>query len=293
MTTALHVHDVCVTYPNGVNALKGVSLDVEPGMFGLLGPNGAGKSTLMRVLATLQDPDSGSVHLDHLDVLRQKREVRRSLGYLPQDFGFDPRWTAEGMLDHFALLKGITDRTIRRREVDVLLTRVNLQEQRKRRVAGFSGGMKQRIAIAVALLGDPRLVIVDEPTSGLDPAERRRFHDLLSEMSERVIVILSTHIVEDVSDLCRSFAVIDGGEILRVGDPRDDVASLLGKVWQATIEKAAGPVYRDRFELISTRLFAGQTVVTVFADHAPGPEFTPATPNLEDVYFRLLARQEV
>lgn len=287
----LAIRELALTYPGGVCALRGISMDIGPGMLGLLGPNGAGKSTLMRILATLQEPDAGTVRLGSVDLVRNKREIRRRLGYLPQEFGLDPRWTALAFLDHVAVLKGIVDPSTRHRVVTDLLQRVNLWDARKRRLGGFSGGMKQRVGIAQALLGDPSLIIVDEPTAGLDPEERRRFHDLLSELSESIIVILSTHIVDDVRELCPTMAIIDRGEILLMGDPNKEVAKLEGRVWQTTIVKSDVPSFTERFEVISSRLLAGRRVLQVLADDAPGELFRPTAPSLEDVYFTTLRRR--
>jgi len=293
MSLQLKIRDVAVTYPGGVRALDGVSLDLEAGMFGLLGPNGAGKSTLMRVLATLQDPDSGTVRLGDIDVLNDKPALRRHLGYLPQEFGFDPRWTPLGFLDHIATLKGVQDRAERTRTVTELLHRVNLWDARKRRLGGLSGGMKQRVGIAQAMIGNPSLIIVDEPTAGLDPTERRRFHDLLSEVSEQIVVLLSTHIVDDVRDLCRAMAIIDQGRIILTGDPREAVAAMRGKVWQATVDKSDVAMLSQRYDVISTRLFAGQTIVNVLAEAPPHASFGPAPATLEDVYFTALSGRSV
>lgn len=286
--TRLQIRDLSVTYPGGVQALQEIDLDIPRGMFGLLGPNGAGKSTLMRILATLQRPDAGSVRLGEMDLLARPEDARRVLGYLPQEFGFHPRWSPRDFLDHFALLKGVHGRGERREVVEGLLHHVNLWDVRERRVGSFSGGMKQRLGIAQALIGNPELVVVDEPTAGLDPAERRRFHDLLAEVGERTVIILSTHIVEDVRDLCTEMAVIEQGRILLTGDPRGQVAALEGRVWEATLDKGDIPALRSRLAVISTRLYAGRTMVKVLADERPGDGFRPADPTLEDVYFRVL-----
>ena len=284
----LRIDDVSKTYPGGVRALSGVSLTVPTGMFGLLGPNGAGKSTLMRTIATLQEPDAGAVTLGELDVLRQPQEVRKVLGYLPQDFGVYPKVTAEAMLDHLAVLKGLTSRGERREAVETLLHQTNLWEARKRKLGGFSGGMRQRFGIAQALIGSPRLVIVDEPTAGLDPAERMRFLNLLAEIGESVVVILSTHIVEDVSDLCRRMAILDRGRVLFEGEPRTAVASLEGKVWTRTIDRDGLAAEQAERRVISTHLSEGRTVVHVRSDERPGPEYAPVEPDLKDVYFTTL-----
>jgi ABC-type multidrug transport system ATPase subunit len=281
----LSIRDLSKTYANGVRALREVSLDIPNGMFGLLGPNGAGKSTLMRTIATLQDPDTGSIMLDDLDVLADKPAARRVLGYLPQEFGVYPKVTAEAMLDHFAVLKGVTRRGERRDLVAALLKQVNLWDVRKRKLGGFSGGMRQRFGIAQALIGDPKLVIVDEPTAGLDPEERQRFLNLLAEIGERVVVILSTHIVEDVTELCPRMAIIAGGQVRLSGEPRETIRSLEGRVWRRVVDKAALPEYRESMTVLSTRLAAGHTVIHVLADAKPGEGFEAVAPELEDVYF--------
>ncbi len=284
----LVITNLSKTYPNGVQALKDISLTIPTGMFGLLGPNGAGKSTLMRTIATLQEPDTGSITLDGLDVLQQKTEVRKVLGYLPQEFGVYPKMSAEEMLDHFAVLKGITDGKQRRESVKSLLQQTNLYEVRKKQIGGFSGGMKQRFGIAQALLGNPRLIIVDEPTAGLDPAERIRFHNLLSEIGENIIVILSTHIVEDVSDLCSRMAIIFKGEVLLEGEPLKVIEQIQGKVWKKIIEKQDVHEYFSRYSVISTRLFAGKILLHVVGDVPPDASFEAADSTLEDVYFASL-----
>jgi len=285
----LRIRNLSKTYANGVHALGGVTLTIPRGMFGLLGPNGAGKSTLMRTLATLQEPDGGSIHLGDLDVVRQKDRVRETLGYLPQEFGVYPGVSAERLLEHFAVLKGIAGRRARREVVDALLQRTNLYEVRKKKLGGYSGGMRQRFGVAVALLGDPKLLIVDEPTAGLDPAERVRFLNLLSELGENSVVILSTHIVEDVSELCTRMAIIDRGTILLEAVPLEAVAALEGRIWRRTIEKGALPEVQRAHAVISTRLLAGRTVVRVHGDAAPGAGFEPVRPELEDVYFSAMA----
>jgi ABC-type multidrug transport system ATPase subunit len=258
-------------------------------MFGLLGPNGAGKSTLMRTLATLQEPDSGSIHLGDIDVLTQQDAVRETLGYLPQEFGVYPKVSAEDLLNHFAVLKGITDKRSRKEAVERLLRQVNLWDVRKKHVGGYSGGMKQRIGVAIALLGDPKLLIVDEPTAGLDPAERVRFLNLLSELGESSVVILSTHIVEDVSELCTRMAIINKGQILLEADPLGAVAALQGRIWRRVIEKTALPNIEQSHAVISTKLLAGRTVVHVYGDVHPGVGFEPVKADLEDVYFSTMA----
>jgi ABC-type multidrug transport system ATPase subunit len=281
----LTIRNLSKTYPNGVRALRDVSLDIPNGMFGLLGPNGAGKSTLMRTIATLQEPDSGTIRLGNLDVLADKPGTRQVLGYLPQEFGVYPKVSAEAMLDHFAVLKGVTRRGERRDLVAALLKQVNLYDARKRKLGGFSGGMRQRFGIAQALIGDPKLVIVDEPTAGLDPEERQRFLNLLAEIGERVVVILSTHIVEDVTELCPRMAIIAEGQVRLTGEPRESIRSLEGRVWRRAIDKAALPQYRERMTVLSTRLAGGATLIHVLADAMPEQGFECVPPDLEDVYF--------
>ena len=284
----LSIKNLTHIYANGVRALDNVDLDVEKGMFGLLGPNGAGKSTLMRSIATLQTPTSGSITFDGLDVIAEPEKLRRTLGYLPQDFGVYPRVSAYDMLDHMAVLKGIASAADRKATVESLLVQVNLWEVRKKAVAGYSGGMRQRFGIAQALIGRPQLIIVDEPTAGLDPEERNRFLNLLAEIGENVVVILSTHIVEDVSELCPRMAVLAGGKILRQGAPHDLIDELKGKVWRRTIAKADLEAFRQEHVVISSRLAAGQTVIHVLSDTAPGNDFTAIEGGLEDVYFSTL-----
>ncbi|MGZ8454985.1 MAG: ABC transporter ATP-binding protein [Gemmatirosa sp.] len=285
----LRIEHLAKTYPNGVRALHDVTLTIPRGMFGLLGPNGAGKSSLMRTLATLQEPDAGSVMLGDIDVLREKDRVRRTLGYLPQEFGVYPSVSAERLLDHFAVLEGFTDRAARRHVVEALLRQTNLWDVRKQRLGGYSGGMRQRFGIAVALLGDPSLIIVDEPTAGLDPAERVRFLNLLSEIGENSVVILSTHIVEDVAELCPRMAIIDRGEILLEAEPLAAIAALQGRVWKRIVSKQELPQIQRDHRLICTKLQAGRTLVHVHADARPGPEFEPVEADLEDVYFSVIA----
>jgi len=284
----LSISSISKTYPNGVRALNDVSIDIPVGMFGLLGPNGAGKSTLMRTIATLQQPDTGRIVFDGIDVLAEPDRLRRTLGYLPQDFGVYPRISAEGMLDHLAVLKGIVSRSDRKQLVDALLHQVNLRQVRKKALAGFSGGMRQRFGIAQALIGDPKLLIVDEPTAGLDPEERVRFHNLLSEIGEDRVVILSTHIVEDVADLCPRMAILANGQIVREGVPQALTAELEGKVWRKAIDRGELAQCRERHRVISTHLRAGRTVVHVVGDTDPGEGFEPHAPMLEDVYFASL-----
>ena len=281
----LRIEHLSKRYPTGVQALKDVSLTIRPGMFGLLGPNGAGKSTLMRTLATLQEPDEGKVRLGELDVLSDKDGTRRVLGYLPQEFGVYPKVAAEDLLDHLAALKGITRAGERRDVVHALLQQTNLFDVRKKPLGSFSGGMKQRFGIAQALLGKPRLVIVDEPTAGLDPEERVRFHNLLGAIGDDVIVILSTHIVGDVTDLCREMAILHQGQLKMSGDPAQAVATLAGCIWEKTVEKSEVAPLLPRYKVVSTRLFGGRTRLRVYARERPDASFEGATPDLEDVYF--------
>jgi ABC-type multidrug transport system ATPase subunit len=280
----LSISGLSKTYANGVRALNNVSLDIPAGMFGLLGPNGAGKSTLMRTVATLQQPDSGSVRLGDIDVLARPDDVRKLLGYLPQEFGFYPNLSAERVLDHFASLKGVANSGERRDLVDALLKQTNLWDARKKAVGGFSGGMKQRLGIAIALAGAPKLIIVDEPTAGLDPTERHRFLNLLSEIGSDVIVILSTHIVEDVRELCRRMAIINSGEVILQGDPGQVLDEVRGHIWRKKLRRDELPAVQAALDVISVRLVAGDPVVHVFSDSAPGDGFTQVEPSLEDVY---------
>ncbi len=293
----LEIRGLTKTYTNGVRALDGVDLDIDTGLFGLLGPNGSGKSTLMRTLATLQTADAGHIHFDGHDIFTQPREHRRGLGYLPQEFGVYPGVSALDLLDHLALLKGLTDRQQRREQVDALLARTNLYTQRKQAVSSFSGGMRRRFGIAQALLGAPRLVIVDEPTAGLDPEERHRFHDLLAEIGEQRVVVLSTHIVEDVRQLCLQMAILHQGRVVAQGEPRQLVDALRGRVWSRPVERAALDAYRSRFHVLSTQLQAGQTCVRVLTDGSNpdeqpdtsgGEPFRTTEPGLEDLYFSVL-----
>ena len=284
----LVIENLCKQYANGVQALDNVSMRISPGMFGLLGPNGAGKSTLMRTLATLQDADSGTAKFGDLDVLSQKDEVRQLLGYLPQEFGVYPRVSAIELLDHLAVLKGLTSKAQRREVVEAMLVRVNLFEHRKKSVASFSGGMRQRFGIAQALLGNPQLLIVDEPTAGLDPGERNRFYNLLSEVGENIIVILSTHIVQDVKELCTQMAIIDRGRVLLNCSPAEAEQELSGKVWAKSLSKQELVDTQSRFKVISTKLIAGRPLVHILHDHHPGEGFEPAAPDLEDVFFARL-----
>ena len=288
-TPELRIRNVSKAYPNGVQALKDVTLDIAVGMYGLLGPNGAGKSTLMRMLATLQEPDSGTMHLGDIDVVSQKDELRRTLGYLPQEFGVYPKVSAEALLEHFAVLKGIGGRGARRAVVEGLLRQVNLWDVRKQKLGGYSGGMKQRFGVAVALLGDPRLVIVDEPTAGLDPAERVRFLNLLAELGEDSVVLLSTHIVEDVSELCTRMAIIDRGAILLEARPPEAIEALRGLIWRTVVDKGELARVEAEHAVVSTKLLGGRTVVHIHASESPGPGFERAEPDLEDVYFATMA----
>lgn len=281
----LRIESLSKQYPNGTKALQEVSLTIPRGMFGLLGPNGAGKSTLMRTLATLQEPDSGRAFLGEINVLKQKDEVRKVLGYLPQEFGLYPKVTAESLLTHFAALKGIGNSKERRELVQSLLRQTNLWEHRKKPLGSFSGGMKQRFGIAQALLGSPQLIIVDEPTAGLDPEERARFHNLLSAIGTNIIVILSTHIVSDVSDLCSNMAIIHEGRVVAAGEPMPMVQKLKGMVWRKSIEPADQGAVQERHQVISMRLFGGRTIVHVFSPQQPDNSFEPVTPDLEDLYF--------
>jgi ABC-2 type transport system ATP-binding protein len=281
----LQIRGLSKRYPNGVQALDRVDLELAPGMFGLLGPNGAGKSTLMRTLASLQEADTGSVTLGDIDVLREPARLRRVLGYLPQDFGVYPKVSALEFLDHLARLKGLVDTKERRDVVEFLLKRTNLWDVRKQNLGGFSGGMRQRFGIAQALIGNPKLIIVDEPTAGLDPEERVRFHNLLADIGEDVIVILSTHIVDDVSDLCASLAVINHGRVLLTGEPAQLVDAVAGRIWRKVVHKDEVAQLKTRLPLISTRLQAGRTIVRAYASAAPEAGFEPVEPDLEDVYF--------
>ncbi len=284
----LTIKNLSHVYGNGTRALDDVNLAIPAGMFGLLGPNGAGKSTLMRTIATLQTPTAGSIVFDGLDVLKGPEALRRTLGYLPQDFGVYPRVSAYDMLDHMAVLKGIGQSGERKQTVEALLHKVNLWDVRKKALAGFSGGMRQRFGIAQALIGNPKLIIVDEPTAGLDPEERNRFLNLLAEIGDNVVVILSTHIVEDVADLCPRMAVLAQGRILLEGAPQALIAETQGRVWQKTIDRAELEEHLANHRVISTRLFAGRTIIHVASDTSPGVGFTPVTGNLEDVYFSTL-----
>ena len=284
----LIINNLCKTYPNGVKALDNVTLTIPTGMFGLLGPNGAGKSTLMRTIATLQEADSGTVTLGPIDVLREKQKVRELLGYLPQEFGVYPRVTAYEMLDHIAVLKGIVNHKERKALVEALLERVNLHQHRKKSISGFSGGMKQRFGIAQSLIGNPKLIIVDEPTAGLDPGERNRFYNLLSEIGEQVIVILSTHIVQDVRELCPNMAIIDKGKLLFSGKPDAALDTLKGKIWEKSISKEEIEKHHAEYQLISSKLVSGKPLIHIYSDSNPGDGFSMTDADLEDVFFKTI-----
>ena len=281
----LNIDNISKTYPNGVQALKNISMEIGNGIFGLLGPNGAGKSTLMRTIAALQEADSGTIMLGDVDVAKDKQRLREMLGYLPQEFGVYPKVSAIDLLDHMAVMKGITDAKKRKEQVESLLYQVNLWESKDQKLGTFSGGMKQRFGIAQALLGDPKLIIVDEPTAGLDPMQRNRFHNLLSEIGENVVVILSTHIVDDVSDLCNDMAIILNGELKLVGKPLELIKKLQKKVWQGLVEKDVAESLKDDERLISSRLYMGKVKVRLFSDEGPESGFTISDPEIEDLYF--------
>lgn len=281
----LNISNLSKTYSNGVEALKNISLNIGTGMFGLLGPNGAGKSTLMRILSTLQEPDTGTAIFNDIDILKEKDKLRKTLGYLPQEFGVYPKINAETLLNHVAVLKGINKRGERKELVKALLNKTNLYDQRKKNLGGYSGGMKQRFGIAQALIANPKLIIVDEPTAGLDPAERNRFLNLLSELGDNAVVILSTHIVEDVKELCTDMAVINKGELLLQGNPLEAIDSLRGKVWKKIIDKAALSDYKNNFNVVSEKLIAGKPIIHILSEANPGDGFESVTPDLEDVYF--------
>ena len=288
----LRISNLSKTYSNKVQALKDVTLSIPTGMFGLLGPNGAGKSTLMRTIATLQEADQGEITFDGINVLKQKDDVRKILGYLPQEFGVPAKMTARTLLDHFGVLKGIDNKKERQEVVDALLQQTNLYDARNRNVDTFSGGMRQRFGIAQALLGNPRLIIVDEPTAGLDPQERNRFHNLLSEIGEDRVVILSTHIVEDVSDLCHQMAILAAGKIMLAGDPRQCMAKFNDKIWQKTIKKSELATYQGQYKVISTRLYLGEFVIHVYSETSlTDSGFSSGNIDLEDVYFATLNLQ--
>jgi ABC-2 type transport system ATP-binding protein len=285
----LTLQNVRHIYPNGTRALDDVTLTIPRGMYGLLGPNGAGKSTLMRAIATLQTPTEGTIQFGELDVIKEPEKLRRKLGYLPQDFGVYPRVSAYEMLDHMAVLKGIASPADRKITVETLLHQTNLWSVRKKMLSGFSGGMRQRFGIAQALIGNPELIIVDEPTAGLDPEERNRFLNLLAEIGENVVVILSTHIVDDVADLCQRMAVLADGRVQREGEPMDLIRATRGRIWRKTIERRELDGIRERYELLSTRLVAGRTAIHILSDNDPGDGFTAVEAGLEDVYFSTLA----
>lgn len=281
----LEIKNLTKTYPNGTKALQGINLSIENGMFGLLGPNGAGKSSLMRTLATLQEADGGSAFLDDIDILNSPTALRQVLGYLPQEFGVYPKISAYQILDHLAILKGISKSSERKQLVEYLLHKVNLFEKRNHAVKGFSGGMKQRVGIAQALIGSPRLIIVDEPTAGLDPGERNRFHNLLAEVSEDVIVILSTHIVDDVKELCSSMAIMNLGQIVYNGTPDNALIALEGKIWRKSIKRSEKEAYQKEYEVVSDKMVAGNPQLHIYSENDPGNGFVPVDPGLEDVFF--------
>lgn len=281
----LTISHVSKTYGNGLKALTDVNLTIAPGMFGLLGPNGAGKSTLMRTIATLQDPDSGTIMLGDINIVKQKEELRKVLGYLPQDFGFYPKVNAEDMLHHFAVLKGINHKGERKEICDALLHQTNLYEARKRNLSEYSGGMRQRFGIAQALLGSPKLIIVDEPTAGLDPAERNRFHNILSDLGENIIVILSTHIVEDIKNLCPRMVIMNRGQVLLDGKPSETIAQMRNTVWKLLIDKSELNTYKEKYKIISAKVVEGRVLIHVKSDVLPDAAFSVVEPDLEDVYF--------
>ena len=287
----LEIKNLSKTYSNGVQAIKDVNLSINSGMFGLLGPNGAGKSSLMRTIATLQEADQGEIYLDELNIFQEKQDLRKVLGYLPQEFGVYPKISAEVMLDHLANLKGITNKKERKEIVGGLLNKVNLWKVRKKRLGTYSGGMKQRFGIAQALLGNPKLIIVDEPTAGLDPVERNRFHNLLSEIGENTIVILSTHIVEDVTTLCNDMAIICLGEVVLRGNPQEVIQAYQGKVWRKLIDKSELDDYKVSFNVISSRLLMGKTLIHVISESEPGNGFEMHEADLEDVYFNEISKR--
>lgn len=286
----LKITDLSKTYSNGLKALNNINLEINSGMFGLLGPNGAGKSSLMRTISTLQEADSGSIMLDDLNMLTQKEEVRKILGYLPQDFGFYPKVSAWDMINHFAILKGIADAKVRKEICEALLNQTNLWEARKRNIGDYSGGMRQRFGIAQALLGNPKLVIVDEPTAGLDPMERNRFHNLLSEIGENIIVILSTHIVEDVRNLCSNMAIMNQGQVLLYGKPAQTIDDMKGMIWSKLIDKEQLEEHRKNFRVISTKVVEGKIQVHVYHTSQPDNSFNAVTADLEDVYFATITK---
>lgn len=284
----LKINNLTKTYPNGVRALNGINLEITNGMFGLLGANGAGKSSLMRTIASLQSPSTGTLSFNDVDIVNHPDEIRQSLGYLPQEFGVYPKISAEKLLHHLAVLKGILNKKERKEQVTALLQQVNLFQHRKKAVATFSGGMRQRFGIAQALLGNPQIIIVDEPTAGLDPEESNRFLNLLSEIGENVIVILSTHIVEDVRNLCPKMAIMSNGEIISQGNPSELVATIEGKIWTKIIDKSQLDIYKKAFDVVSTKLVAGETQIRVLSTQRPEEGFQVIDPNLEDYYFTTL-----
>lgn len=281
----LVITDLSKTYPNGVKALDNISLEISNGMFGLLGPNGAGKSSLMRTIATLQEADSGTIMLNDIDVEKEPRKLRQVLGYLPQEFGVYPNITAYGLLDHVAVLKGITNASERKEMITYLLNKVNLYDKRNKKVKSFSGGMKQRVGIAQALIGSPQLIIVDEPTAGLDPGERNRFHNLLADVGEEVVVILSTHIVDDVRELCNNMAIMNNGSLVYKGSPITVIDELKGQVWRKAIEREELQEYMSNHRIISNKMVAGKPQIHVLSETNPGEGFVSVEPNLEDVFF--------
>ena len=285
LMSILKINNLNKTYANGVKALDNVTIEIENGMFGLLGPNGAGKSSLMRTLATLQEADSGTATLDDIDIFKEPTELRKVLGYLPQEFGVYPRITAEQLLDHMCILKGITNKKQRKEMVNYLLDKVNLYDKRNKSVKGFSGGMKQRVGIAQALIGNPKLIIVDEPTAGLDPGERNRFYNLLADVGQEVIVILSTHIVDDVRELCTNMAIMNLGEIVFQGAPQLAIEELQGKVFQKVVSRDELQEYASNYSIISNKMVAGQPLIHIFSESNPANGFAPVTPDLEDVFF--------
>lgn len=289
----LTISNLSKTYPNGVRALDNVNLTISNGMFGLLGPNGAGKSSLMRTLACLQEADAGEIHLDDINIRQQPNELRKVLGYLPQEFGVYPRITAEQLLDHLCILKGIGNNKTRKDLVSHLLQKVNLYDKRNKSVKGFSGGMKQRVGIAQALIGEPRLIIVDEPTAGLDPGERNRFHNLLADVGQEVIVLLSTHIVDDVRELCTDMAIMNNGAIVFNGAPETALASIKGQVWEKQITRAELDDYKSSHHVISDKMVAGSPIIHILSDTSPGNDFRSVAPNLEDVFFSTIGRTSV
>ncbi|MGB0521915.1 MAG: ABC transporter ATP-binding protein [Flammeovirgaceae bacterium] len=289
----LSIQQLSKTYPNGVQALNNISLQLSNGMFGLLGPNGAGKSTLMRTIAALQEPSNGSIYFNETNITENPQAIRSCLGYLPQEFGVYPKISAFQLLDHLAVLKGVLAKKERKAQIEVLLHQTNLYDVRKKAVSTFSGGMRQRFGIAQALLGKPKLMIVDEPTAGLDPEERNRFHNLLSELGEQMIVLLSTHIVEDVRDLCTNMAIMNKGQLCLQGEPSQLIKQLAGKVWKKTILKSELAHYQSNYEVISSKLFTGKTQIRVLADYQPEGGFEPSDATLEDVYFTALKQKQL